>query len=113
VAKIGPGQFEIVTPPTSVLAEPPVALVDKTVDRRGTRAVAQAYLDFLYTPEAQDLAATHFYRPRLPEAMARAASRFQALKLIPISDPVFGGWAAAQKKHFDDGGVFDEIFVSR
>jgi len=113
VAKLGPGQFEIVTPPTSVLAEPPVALIDRTVDRRGTRALAQAYLDFLYTPLGQDLAAAHFYRPRSPEAMARVASRFPALTLIPISDPVFGGWAAAQKKHFDDGGLFDQIFVSR
>jgi sulfate transport system substrate-binding protein len=94
-----------------VLAEPPVALIDKTVDRRGTRTVAQAYLDFLYTPQIQDLAATHFYRPRSPEAMARVAARFPALTLIPISDPVFGGWAAAQQKHFADGGLFDQIFV--
>jgi sulfate/thiosulfate-binding protein len=113
VAKLGPGQFEIVTPPSSVLAEPPVALVDKTVDRRGTRALAQAYLEFLYAPQAQELAAAHFYRPRLPDAMARAASRFPALTMTPISDPVFGGWATAQKKHFDDGGVFDQIFLRR
>ena len=85
--------------------------MDSVVNRRGTRAVAQAYLEFLYTPRGQELAAKHFYRPRSADVMARQGGRFPKLTLISISDPLFGGWAVAQKKHFDEGGVFDQIFV--
>jgi sulfate/thiosulfate-binding protein len=107
--KLGAGRFEIVYPSSSILAEPPVALVDKVVDRRGTRKVAQAYLEFLYTPEGQEISARHHFRPRQAEALARHAAKFPALKLFTIEE-VFGGWAKAQKTHFDDGGVFDRIY---
>lgn len=108
VEKLGAGKLEIVVPSISILAEPPVAIVDKVVDRRGTRKVAQAYLEFLYTPEAQEIAARHFYRPRSAAVLARYASRFPRLNLLTIE--ALGGWAAAQKRHFDDGGVFDQIY---
>jgi sulfate/thiosulfate transport system substrate-binding protein len=91
-----------------VLAEPPVALVDRVVDRRGTRALAQAYLEYLYTPEGQALAAEHYLRPSAPEVAARYADRFPKLEMLSIAD--FGGWAAAQKTHFAEGGVFDQIY---
>jgi sulfate/thiosulfate-binding protein len=107
--KLGKGQFELVMPSVSILAEPPVAMVDKVVDRRGTRKVAQAYLDFLYTPEGQEIAAKNYYRPRLEAVRAKYAQRFPAVKLFTI-DEVFGGWAKAQKAHFADGGVFDQIY---
>jgi len=107
--EMGKGQFEIVVPSISILAEPPVTVVDKVVNRRGTRAVAQAYVEFLYTPEGQDIAAKHFYRPRSQTAAARYADQFTAASLFTIDD-VFGGWQKAQKTHFDDGGVFDLIF---
>jgi len=109
VEKLGKGQFEIVVPSISILAEPPVALVDKVADRRGTRKVAQAYLDFLYTPEGQEIAARHFYRPRLDAVRTKFAQRFPAVTLFTI-DEVFGGWAKAQKTHFADGGVFDQLY---
>ena len=102
------GELEVIVPNLSVLAEPPVALVDKVVDRRGTRAIAQAYLDFLYTPEGQALAAENYLRPTSPEIAARYADRFPTLELLSIAD--FGGWAAAQQTHFGDGGVFDQIY---
>jgi len=107
--KLGAGEFEIVRPSLSILAEPSVALVDKVVDRRGTRKIAQAYLEFLYTPEAQDIAARHYYRPRSADVLARHAARFPPMNLVTV-DAVFGGWAKAQKRHFDDGGVFDQIY---
>jgi sulfate transport system substrate-binding protein len=113
VEKLGRGQFDIVTPAVSVMAEPPVAVIDTIVDRRKTRAVATAYLEFLYTPQGQELAVKHYYRPSAPEVMKRLGTRFPAVTLLPITDPVFGGWAAAQKKHFDEGGVFDQIFAGR
>ena len=100
---------EIVIPSTSILAEPPVAVVDKVVSRRGTKAVAQAYLEFLYTPEGQEIAARHYYRPRLEAVAAKHAEQFPAVKLFTI-DEVFGGWSRAQKTHFADGGVFDQIY---
>jgi sulfate/thiosulfate-binding protein len=103
-------QFEIVTPPSSILAEPPVSLVDKIVDRRGTRTAAEAYLNFLYSPLAQDIIGRRHYRPRNPEAVAKYASKFPALKLATIAD--FGGWAKAQATHFSDGGMFDQIYRS-
>lgn len=111
--KLGRGRFEIVTPSISMLAEPPVAVVDRIVDRRGTRAVAQAYVEFLYSPQGQEIAARHFYRPRAADVMARSGSRFPTVTLVNIADAMFGGWDAAQKKHFDEGGVFDHIIVSR
>jgi sulfate/thiosulfate-binding protein len=106
--EIGPDDFEVVVPSLSILAEPPVAIVDKVVDKRGTRMAAEAYLNFLYTPEGQDLAARHYYRPRLAEVNARYGDRFSKLDMITIDD--FGGWAAVQKTHFSDGGVFDQIY---
>ncbi|MEK6607002.1 MAG: sulfate ABC transporter substrate-binding protein [Myxococcota bacterium] len=109
LAKGGAARFEIVTPPLSILAEPPVALVDAYVDKHGTRAVAQAYLEHLYSEEGQEIAAKNFYRPRLPKVAAKYASRFPAITLFTI-DEVFGSWRAAQKTHFDDGGVFDRIY---
>ena len=108
LAEFGADKFEIVTPPTSILAEPPVSLVDKVVDRKGTRAVASAYLDFLYTPQAQDLIGKNFYRPRDPQAAAKYAAQFPKIPMVTIDD-TFGGWTKAQATHFADGGVFDQI----
>jgi sulfate/thiosulfate transport system substrate-binding protein len=110
VEKLGNGKLEIVVPSSSILAEPPVAIVEKNVERHGTRAAAQAYLEFLYTPEGQELAAKHFYRPRDPAVAARHASRFPKLRLVTI-DGAFGGWQKAQATHFADGGVFDQIYT--
>jgi sulfate/thiosulfate-binding protein len=110
VEQLGKGRFEIVTPRSSILAEPPVAVVDKNVDRHGTRAAAQAYLEFLYTPEGQEIAAKNFYRPRDPKVFARYGSKFPKIDLFTI-DAVFGGWNKAQDKHFADGGVFDQIYT--
>ncbi len=106
--ELGPDKYDIVTPSVSILAEPPVSVVDKVVDRKGTRKVAEAYLKNLYTPEAQELAARHCYRPRDPKVAARYADRFSKVKLFTV-EQLFGGWARAQKTHFDDGGVFDQI----
>ncbi|EWY38166.1 sulfate transporter subunit [Skermanella stibiiresistens SB22] len=108
VEELGPNQFDIVTPSLSILAEPSVAVVDKVVDRRGTRAAAEAYLKLLYSPEGQELAAKHYYRPRLAEVAARHADQFAQVKLFTI-DQKFGGWTEAQAKHFADGGIFDKI----
>jgi sulfate transport system substrate-binding protein len=108
----GRGRFDIVYPPRSILAEPPVALVDKYADAHGTRAVAEAYLKFLYTPEGQEIAARHYFRPRLPEVAARHAGIFPPLQLFTV-DEVFGSWRQAQKIHFDEGGIFDQISKSR
>jgi sulfate/thiosulfate-binding protein len=110
VEQLGKGRFEIVVPRSSILAEPPVAIVDHNVDRHGTRAVAKAYLDFLYGAEGQELAARHFYRPRDPKVAARHAGRFPRLDLFTV-DAVFGGWQKAQATHFADGGVFDRIYA--
>jgi sulfate transport system substrate-binding protein len=107
--ELGPDRFEIVVPSLSILAEPPVAVVDRVVDRRGTRAVAQAYLEFLYTEEGQELAARHGYRPRLASVAAKYADRFPAVQLFTL-DEGFGSWAQAQRRHFSDGGVFDELY---
>jgi sulfate transport system substrate-binding protein len=109
VKELGPEKFEIVVPSISILAEPPVAIVDKVVDKRGTRAVAQAYLERLYSSEGQEIAAKHYYRPRAAEALKKYAAKFPQVKLFTI-DEVFGGWKNAQKPHFDDGGVFDQIY---
>ncbi|MBI3802673.1 MAG: sulfate ABC transporter substrate-binding protein [Nitrospirae bacterium] len=109
INEIGKGKFEVIAPSISILAEPPVALVDKVVDRRGTRAVAQAYLDYLYSEEGQEIAAKHFYRPRLESVASKHADQFPKVTLFTI-DEVFGGWQKAQKTHFADGGVFDQIY---
>ncbi|MEY3479298.1 MAG: hypothetical protein RIQ71_73 [Verrucomicrobiota bacterium] len=109
IKKLYPGQYEIVYPSLSILAEPPVAVVDSVVDKKGTREVAQAYLEFLYTPTGQDLAGKHFYRPIDPAAAKKYSDTFKPLKLVSIEK--FGGWQKAQKKHFNDGGVFDQIYA--
>ena len=106
--EFGKDQFEIVVPSISILAEPPVAVVDANVAKHGTAKEAEAYLKFLYSPAGQELAAKHYYRPRSPEVAARYAERFPKLPLVTIAD--FGGWKAAQTKHFADGGVFDQIY---
>jgi sulfate/thiosulfate-binding protein len=107
--QVNGGQYQIVYPSRSILAEPPVALVDANVDRHGTRKAAEAFLDYLYTPQAQDIEARNFYRPRDPVVLARYRARFPALTLTTI-DGDFGGWAKAQATHFADGGVFDQIY---
>ena len=103
------GEFQIVAPSVSILAEPPVAVVDKVANKRKTAAVAKAYLEFLYTPEGQEIAAKNYYRPRNQNVVAKYAQQFPKVQLFTI-DEVFGGWAKAQKTHFDDGGVFDQIY---
>jgi sulfate/thiosulfate-binding protein len=110
--ELGPDKFEIVAPSLSILAEPPVTIVDKVVDKRGTRAVAQAYLDHLYSAEGQDLAGKHHYRPTDPAAAAKYAKQFPKVNLFTI-DEVFGGWAKAQKTHFADGGTFDKVYTKK
>jgi len=107
VRELGGDKLEVVVPTVSILAEPPVAVVDEVTLRHGTREVARAYLGYLYSKEGQDIIARHFYRPRDPEIAARYADRFPQLKLATIAD--FGGWAAAQRTHFSEGGVFDQI----
>ena len=107
--KDAPGQYEIVAPSVSIKAEPPVAVVDKNVDKHGTRKVAEAYLNYLYTPAAQAVIGQNFYRPSDPAAAAKYAANFPKLSLFTI-DRNFGGWAKAQATHFNDGGIFDQIF---
>lgn len=109
VNQLGKGKYQIVAPSQSILAEPPVALVDKVVDSKGTRAVAQAYLQYLYSPQGQEIIAKHYYRPRLASVAKKYANVFPKIKLVTI-DNVFGGWQKAQKTYFDDGGVFDQIY---
>jgi sulfate transport system substrate-binding protein len=108
--QLGKGRFEIVVPALSILAEPPVAVVERNAARRGTRAVAQAYLEFLYGTEGQELAARHFYRPRDAKVAASHAARFPKVELVTI-DGAFGGWQRAQATHFGDGGIFDQIYT--
>ena len=110
--ELGPDKFDIVAPSVSILAEPPVAVVDKVVDRKGTRAVAQAYLEYLYSPEGQDIAGQNYYRPIDPKAAAKYDKQFPKVELFTI-DQLFGGWDKAQKTHFADGGVFDQIYTNR
>ncbi len=109
VNELGEGKFEIVYPSLSILAEPPVALVDGVVDARGTRAVAEAYLKFLYTEEAQEIIGKHYYRPRSATVAAKYRDRYPELELLTI-DADFGGWTQAQATHFNDGGSFDQAF---
>ncbi len=108
--ELGPDKFEIVVPSLSILAEPTVAVVDKTVNKRGTEAVAKAYLEYLYTEEGQEIAAKNYYRPTLESVAKKYEKQFLKVNLIKIDD-VFGGWQKAQKTHFVDGGVFDEIYL--
>src|SRR5690349_9193684 len=107
INELGPDKVEVVDPSVSILAEPPVALVDKVVDKHGTREVAQAYLDYLYTPEGQEIVAKNYYRPRLAAVAERYAGKFPKIPLFTV-DEVFGGWQKAQATHFADGGVFDQ-----
>jgi sulfate/thiosulfate transport system substrate-binding protein len=108
--KKDPGKFEIVVPPLSIQAEPPVSVVDKVVDKKGTRKVAEAYLQYLYTPEAQELAAKHFYRPTDKAVFAKYAQQFAKLNLFTVKE-VFGDWRQIQKKHLSDGALFDQIYL--
>ncbi len=109
--EFGADNFDIVLPPQSIRAEPPVAVVDANVDAKGTRKVAEAYLDFLYSDEGQRLIARHHYRPSRPEAVpAEELAKLPDIKLVSIDDPLFGGWKKAQPYHFGDGGVFDQIY---
>jgi sulfate/thiosulfate transport system substrate-binding protein len=107
--ELGADSYETIYPSLSILAEPPVAVVDSVVDKRGTRAAAQAYLEFLYTPPAQDIVARNYYRPRDPTVMARYAERYPVLQLVTIKD--FGGWDETQARYFSDGGLFDRIYT--
>jgi sulfate/thiosulfate-binding protein len=109
IKELGADKVQIVLPSLSILAEPPVAVVDKVVLRRGTREIATQYLNYLYTPEAQEIIAKNFYRPIDEKVAAKYASQFPKIKLVTIAD--FGGWAKAQKQHFADGGVFDQIYA--
>ena len=111
VKELGPDKYEIVTPSLSILAEPPVAVVDRVADKRATRMVAEAYLTYLYSEEGQDIAGRHYYRPRDAKTAAKYARNFAKVSLFTI-DEVFGGWQKAQKTHFADGGVFDQLYAS-
>jgi len=108
VDKLGRGRFQIVRPSLSILAEPPVAVVDGVADKRGTRAIAEAYLRYLYSPAGQDVIARHYFRPRLPAVARRYAAQFPEMKLVTIDR--FGGWRRAQETYFADGGIFDQIY---
>jgi len=110
VKELGPNKFDIVAPSISILAEPPVALVDQNVDEHHTRKVAQEYLEYLYSPAGQEIGAKHFYRPRNPEVARRYASQFQNIPLLLTIDADFGGWKKAQATHFADHGTFDRIY---
>jgi sulfate/thiosulfate transport system substrate-binding protein len=103
-------EVEVVTPSISILAEPPVSVVDKVAAKHGTTEVAKAYLEFLYSEQGQEIAARNYYRPRLAKVAAKYADRFPKIGLFTI-DELFGGWQKAQKKHFEDGGVFDKIYT--
>jgi sulfate transport system substrate-binding protein len=107
--EFGADKFEVVIPSLSILAEPPVTVVDRVVDRRGTRKVAEAYLAYLYSPQGQEIVAKHFYRPRLKNVAEKYAGQFPQISLFTIDD-VFGGWQKAQQTHFADRGVFDQIY---
>lgn len=108
--ELGPGEFQIIVPSVSILAAPPVAVVDSVVDKRGTRKVAEAYLKFLYTAEAQEMAAQHYFRPQLETVAAKYRPVFTKTKFLTV-EKNFGGWQVAQKAHFADGGVFDQIYA--
>lgn len=109
IKEVGAGKVDIVVPSISILAEPPVSIVDKVVDKKGTREVAQAYLEYLYSPEGQEIAAKNYYRPRLESVAKKYAATFPKIKLVTIDDD-FAGWQKAQQIHFSDGGIFDQIY---
>jgi len=109
--ELGPDKFDIVVPSISILAEPPVAVVDKVAERKGTTAVAKAYLEFLYSKQGQEIAAQNYYRPRDPQVAAKFAKQFTKVDLFDIK--LFGGWTQAQKTHFNDGGIFDQIYTKK
>ena len=109
IKELGPGKFEIVAPSISILAEPPVAVVDKVAGKHGTRPVAEAYLEYLYTESGQEIAAKNFYRPRLASVAAKYQSQFPRIELITVDD-VFGGWKKVHAAHFADGALFDQIY---
>ena len=109
IEEFGTDKFEVVVPSLSILAEPPVTLVDKYADKHKTRKVAEAYLNYLYTDEAQELIGKHHYRPSNPAIAAKFANKFPKLNLVTIGD--FGGWTKAQETHFSDGGIFDQIYL--
>ena len=111
IKELGPDKFDIIAPPLSILAEPPVTVVDKVVDKKGTRVVAQAYLEYLYSPQGQDIAAQNYYRPTDPTVAAKYAAQYPKVKLFKIDE--LGGWTKVQKEHFGDGGVFDQIYVKK
>ncbi|HEY9571513.1 MAG TPA: sulfate ABC transporter substrate-binding protein [Pusillimonas sp.] len=111
IKELGPDKVEIVAPSVSILAEPPVAIVDKTVDKKGTRQVAEAYLQYLYTDQGQEIAGKNYYRPTSEKIVAKYAAQYPKIKLFTIEE-VAGGWAKAQKYHFGDGGIFDQIYQS-
>ena len=108
--RLRPGEFEIIVPSISILAEPPVTVVDKVVEKRGTRAVATAYLEYLYTEVGQELIAKHYYRPRMASVAKKYADRYPQVQRITVEDPLFGGWQQAHARHFTEGGIFDQIF---
>jgi sulfate transport system substrate-binding protein len=107
--EFGRDQFELIAPPVSILAEPPVSIVDKVVDKHGTRRAAEEYLRYLYSPEGQEIIARNFYRPRLDDVARKYQSQFPKIELFTVDD-VFGGWLKTQKIHFADGGIFDQIY---
>lgn len=113
--EFGADNFDIVYPPSSILAEPPVAIVDKNAEAHGTTELAKAYLDYLYSPEGQTIAARNHYRPSSPDSVTDKAllDAFPSIELISIDDPLFGGWKTAQPKHFGDGGIFDQVYVAQ
>jgi sulfate transport system substrate-binding protein len=110
--EFGEDKFDVVFPAESILAEPPVSVVDKNVDKHGTRKVAEAYLEYLYSPEGQEIAAKNFYRPTDAKVAKKYAKQFPKLNLFTI-DQLFGGWAKTQKEHFADGGIFDKIYTKK
>ena len=112
VKELGPDKFDIIVPSLSVLAQPPVAIVDKNVDKKGTRQVAQAYLEYLYSEAGQEIAARNYYRPTLDKVAKKYAKQFPAVTLFTV-DEAFGDWSKAKEVHFKDGGVFDQIFTRR
>jgi sulfate/thiosulfate transport system substrate-binding protein len=110
VKELGPNKFDIIAPSVSIVAEPPVSIVDQNVDEHKTRKVAEEYLAYLYSPAAQEIAAKHFYRPRDPAVAQRHAGQFQNIPQLVTVDAVFGGWTRAQAIHFADHGTFDKIY---
>jgi sulfate transport system substrate-binding protein len=112
INELGKDKFEIVNPSLSILAEPPVAVVDKVAEKKGTTKVAKAYLEYLYTEKGQEIAAKNYYRPRNPEVLKKYADQFAEIKFVTI-DEAFGGWQKAQETHFNDGGTFDEIYLKK